>query len=88
MVENSDFVDAHMLISYLDEITSLKSELQGLKKDILFLDNFGERVRRVSYIKQLLLQSQVVISRLMEWMKKEPTPQVFGMPLMGGVSLP
>ena len=43
-----------MLTSYLDEIRTLESELQGLKKDILFLDIFGEHVRKASDIMQIL----------------------------------
>ena len=72
-VEDPDLVDAHVLTSYLDEIKSLESDLQGLKKGILSFDNMGERVRKPSDIKQMLFDLQVEISHLTEQTKNEPT---------------
>lgn len=42
VVENRDFVDAHVLRSYLDKITKLEGELQGLY--ISTLEDIGELV--------------------------------------------
>ena len=72
-----------MFTSYLDEIRSLKSELQGLKKDIFSLDCFIDHMRKASNIEQTLLDLRVGILYLMEQMKKEPTPQMIGMPVVG-----
>ena len=50
---------------------------------MLSLDDFESRVRKTSNIKQTLFDLRVAISHLMEQTKKEPTPQVIGMPMMG-----
>ena len=41
-----------------------------------------------SDIEELLFDLRVAISHLMEQTKKEPTPQMIRMPVMGGVNLP
>ena len=87
-VENPALVDAHVLTRYLDELRSLESELQGLKKDTISLDNFEERVRKACDIKQNLFNLRVAILHLVERMKKELVPQMNGMPMMGGINLP
>ena len=71
----------------MDEIKSLEVELQGME-EILYLDNRGGHVTKASDIKQILFDLRVVIPCLMEQTKKEPTPHVFGKPIMGGVNLP
>ena len=69
---NPDFVDAHVLTSYRDEMRSLKGELQGLKKDILSLEDIGEWVRKAFDIKGTLFELQVAISHLTKQTKKSP----------------
>ena len=67
-------MDVHVLTSYLDGIRSFKGELQGLKKDILCLEDIGEQMRKASGIKGTLFDLQVVSSRLTKQVKEEPTP--------------
>ena len=74
-IETPDFMDTHMLMSYLDEVSSLKGDM-------------GEYLQKASDIKGTLFDLHVGISCIMEWMKKEPTQQAFGMPTMDGVNLP
>ena len=54
-VEIPDFVDEPVLRSYLDEIRSLKGELQGLRKGILSLDGMGEHVQKALVSRQTYL---------------------------------
>ena len=92
-MKNLDFVNTHVLRSYLDKITSLEGELHvhRLKKDtctcILSLEDIEERMQRASDIDETLLDLRVAILTLMERTKKEPTLEVFGMPLIGGVNV-
>ena len=44
VVNNLDFVDKHVLSSYLDKIKSLKGKLLGLKKNTLPHSDVEERV--------------------------------------------
>ena len=71
----------------MDEIRTLKSELQGLMKNILSLDDFGDHVRNASDIKQNLYDFQVAILRLTDWRKNKPAPQKIGIPVISGVNL-
>ena len=71
----------------MDEIRRLKGELPGIKKKILFYDDFEGCVRKASYIKQILFDLRVVIYHLMEQTKKKPTPQVVRMLTMGVVNV-
>ena len=75
-IENPDIVDTHILTSYLDEIISLEGELQGLKTDILSLEDIGDRVRTAFDIKETLFDQLVAILRLTDQEKEEPSPQV------------
>ena len=59
----------------MDRLRSLEMELQGVRRDILLLDDYGERVRKASDIEQSLFDLRVAISRLMERTKKEPSLQ-------------
>ena len=77
-----------MLTSHEDKNRSLEGELQGLKKDILSLEDIGELVRKSSNFKAKLFVLRVAILQLMERMNKELTLQAFGMPMMCGVDLP
>ena len=90
VVENPDFVDTHMLTSYLDPTRSFEGELQRLKKDILSLDDMGECVQQASgtCMKGNLFNLRVVIFQLMEQTKKDPTLLDIKKPMMGGVNLP
>ena len=75
-------------MNYMDEIKSLQVELQGVRREIVFLDHCGGGVRKKSDIKQTLCDLRVAISRLMERTKKEPTPHTLGVPVVGGFNLP
>ena len=81
-------VDESVLVNYMDKIKSLEEELQGLKKEIISLEDFGERIDRASGIERTLFELRVVITRLMKETKKEPVPKVVETPLMASVSLP
>lgn len=48
MVKNPDSMDPHILRSYLDKITRLEEELQGLSNDIFYIEGIGELVRRAT----------------------------------------
>ena len=87
-LEKPESVDIHNLLDYTHEIKSLEGELQGVKKYILCLDDFGERSERVSNIKLILSKLRISISRLTEEIKKEPDPKVVEMPMMDSVNLP
>ena len=80
-------MDAHALCCYLDKITRPKGDLHGLKKDILSVENIREHMRRTFNIDGTLFDNRVAISHLLERPKKEPTSQVFRMPMMGEVTL-
>ena len=86
-IENPDLVDTHILTSYLDEIRSYEGELQGLKKDILSLEDIRERVRKASDIKGTLFDLWVAILHLTECVKKQPSPEVIAPPMLAGVYL-
>ena len=83
VVNNPDHVDAHVLTKYMNKIKSLKVELEGLKKEILSLNNYGRHVRRASDIEQNLFDFRVAISHLMEQTKIKHAPYTFGLPIMG-----
>ena len=87
-IEHPELVDMHVLTSYLEKIRSLEAELQGARKEVLLLDDYGGRVRRASDIEQSLFDLRVAISRLMERVKKEPSPPVIAPPILAGVNLP
>ena len=87
MVANSDLMDAHILTNYIVEIRTLEGQFQGLKKEILSLDDVRGHVRKASDIEQTLFDLRVAIHCLMEQTKKEPAPQVAGMHIMGKVNL-
>ena len=56
-VKHPEIVDAPLLASYQDTIGSLEEELQGLRKEILFVEDIGERLRRASDIDGNLFDS-------------------------------
>ena len=88
-LEKPESVDIHVLLDYTHEIESLEGELQGVKKDILSLDDFGERLEWVSNIKRILSKLRITISRLTEEIKKEPEPrEAIRIPVMSGINLP
>ena len=66
VLENLELIDTHILANYMERIRSLKTELQGAKRDILLLNDYGERVRRASDIEQSLFDLRVDILCLME----------------------
>ena len=86
-IKNLELVDAHILMSYLEKISSLEAELQGARRGSLLLDDYGERVRKAPDIKQSLFDLRVAISCLMEQTKKVPSPQVLRTPMLAGVNL-
>ena len=75
--------DEYVSTNYLVQIT-----LQGLKREILFIEDYEERKERASRIVHLLFEARVTISRLTEEEKKAPTGDRLGMPMMDGVNLP
>ena len=89
-VENSDFVDRYVLRSYLDKISSLKGELQGLKEQIFSLENVRDRLQMVFNIEgtPCLTYEWLLRMCLTGQSKKVPILQEIGMPMMGGVNLP
>ena len=88
VLKNPDHVDTHILSNCINKIKSLEVEIQGIKGEILSVDNFGGYVRKASDIEQTLFILRVVIYHLMEQTIKEPTPHIVRMPMMGGVNLP
>ena len=74
-----DLIDAHVLSSCMDKIKSLEVELQGVRREILLLDNYRQCARKASDIEQSLFDLRVTISHLMEQTKKKSTPQMVGM---------
>ena len=65
-----------------------REKLKGLKKEILSLNEFGELLKKAFHIKRTLFDLGLTISCLTGKTKKDPAPQAFGMPIMGGVNLP
>ena len=85
---NPKVVDQYTLSNYRDKVRNLEGELQGLKKEMLFLDDYGGRIGSASDIEDAFLNMKVVISRLTEVKRKETDVKVVGMPMMGGLKLP
>ena len=66
VVESPGHVDTHVLTGCLDEIRSLKAKLEGLEREILYLDDYEGRKERASLIERDLFDLRVAISRRME----------------------
>ena len=62
--------------------------LQGLKREILSIDDYEEQKERASWIEQSLFEATVTISCLKEEEKKVPTGDSVGIPMMDRVNLP
>ena len=87
VLDDPKVVDQHALSNYMDKVKSLESELQGLKREILSLDDYGGRIGRASDIEGAIFNMKVVISRLAET-KKEHKKGMVGMPVISGTNLP
>ena len=73
-----------LLTNSLVKITSLKGELQALKREIVTIADYKERKERASWIKLALFEARVMISSFMKEAKKEP----MGLLTMSGIILP
>ena len=88
-LEKPESIDIHVLLDYSHEIKGLEGELQGVMKDVLSLDDFEERLERVSNIKCILSKLRITISRLTEEIKKEPeSREAIRIPMVSGINLP
>ena len=81
-------IERYVLTNYLVEIESLKRKLEALEKEILSLEDYEERKSRATRIERSLFEASVVITRLTEEPRKEPTSDRIGMPMMAGMSPP
>ena len=61
----------------LDEIRSLKANLDGLEREILSLNVYERRRKRASHIERDLLDLRVVVSRRMEESSKKERIDLF-----------
>ena len=86
VLDDPKIVDQHTLSNYMDKVKSLESELQGLKKEILSLNDYRGHIGRVSDIKDAIFNIKVVISRLTET-KKEYKREMVKRPLISGTNL-
>ena len=82
-----NFLDESVLRSYLDEIMRMEGELQGLKDKIFSLDYIEVHMWKAANINRNLFDLLVAILRLMKQTRKEPTPQMIWMLMMGGINL-
>ena len=71
-------VERHALTTYLDKTKCLEGELQVLKKEILSLDEYGDRKTRASCIERDLLQLRVDISGKLEPKRKSQSQHRLG----------
>ena len=51
-IENPEAIDVHSLTNYKDKMKNLEGKLEGLKKEIVSLDDFERRLEKASHIER------------------------------------